>query len=461
MKSNVSWFASGLLALILLAVQMLREWIPIGSEPYLLLRLSSSSSFLGSLYDAYSFGGRLAADNYGTAVILNIIGSVHEVILILLPAILGVGAFVLLLHIFRGLGVQDEFTGLILAISPSFIFVFGSLNQYFMPFFFAVLAFYLFMRNGLLRYAAVVPALALPFLNFHIALLFIMLAGLYAIWKEKGKKAAFVLVPAAAVLAVWWGFMVLKAGAVNLQIGQVSVGDGLRILISDFGNPAGIGLFALIAMLFGIARYWKRKYENVFVFVGFVLLLVYSLFRVEGLIMLNLFAAYFACLGLQGLCNWENLSLRNFTLLIFVCGLLFSGLVGVNMLVHAEPDGRILDGLEFLEAEKEGVVFSHYSRGNWIAFAGRQNVMDENMLFIKDLKERMNDSENLFYTRELQEASMLIDKYGIKYIWIDEGMKKKVWKDNEEGLLFLLKYSRMFNRIYNEGDVEVWRVERE
>ncbi len=145
-----------------------------------------------------------------------------------------------------------------------------------------------------------------------------------------------------------------------------------------------------------------------------------------------------------------------------------------QVFVNSEPDEGIIKGMSKLRElpdgsrnsvsglpsqSSEGVVFSDFTRGHWISFAGKVNVMDENVYLAPDADQRFEDSQTLFRTRDIEEAAEIIKKYNIKYIWIDSGMKKKLWKEEEEGLLFLLKYNPDLSRVYGMEGVEIWEVE--
>ncbi|MFH1229151.1 MAG: hypothetical protein V1678_01865, partial [Candidatus Aenigmatarchaeota archaeon] len=156
--------------------------------------------------------------------------------------------------------------------------------------------------------------------------------------------------------------------------------------------------------------------------------------------------------------NWQSKTIKNFTILILVCGLLFSGISQANRLTRAEPNADTLAALKFLKAQDPGVVFSDHSRGFWINYAHKENVMDDNFAFAPNLNERWADTQKLLYTRSLKDATEIIKKYNIQYIWIDDDMKKNIWTYEEEGLLFVIKYSPDFTPVYDKQGITIWRV---
>ena len=90
--------------------------------------------------------------------------------------------------------------------------------------------------------------------------------------------------------------------------------------------------------------------------------------------------------------------------------------------------------------------------------AGHKNIMDENTLFVSDATQRWNDTLTLYYSRDFEVTSALFSAYNVSYVWIDGEMKEKIWSYDTEGLLFILQYTSGFNKIYDKGGVEIWRV---
>lgn len=85
--------------------------------------------------------------------------------------------------------------------------------------------------------------------------------------------------------------------------------------------------------------------------------------------------------------------------------------------------------------------------------------MDNNFNYIKDIKERYDDMQTLFYTRNADLAKKILTKYNIKYILITNEMKEGlVWNQKDEGLLFVLENSKEFRRVIYSDKVEIWRV---
>ena len=180
----------------------------------------------------------------------------------------------------------------------------------------------------------------------------------------------------------------------------------------------------------------------------------------HAIFFMNFFISILAAYALMALARkgWESKTLKNFTMLVMVCGLIFSSVSFMNRHITEEPSKGIVQAMEIFKENDEGVAFSHYTRGYWLEYAGKKTVMDENFAFAQNVNERWQDSENLFKTRSLDEAMEVIDKYNIRYIWIDNELRDEIWSRKEEGLQFLLEYSKNFKKVYSTDQVEIWEV---
>ncbi|MBR9691538.1 hypothetical protein GOV06_02025, partial [Candidatus Woesearchaeota archaeon] len=90
-------------------------------------------------------------------------------------------------------------------------------------------------------------------------------------------------------------------------------------------------------------------------------------------------------------------------------------------------------------------------------FSNRQVLLDSEIYLIKSLNTKFNDSNTTFYSRNLKTTRSILDKYNIRYIWIDPKMKQgQVWTREEQGILFLFRNSETFKKLYSKDDIEIW-----
>lgn len=429
-----------------------------GSEAYFLVRSAAEFSF----EDELSFGGRFAAYPIGARAVLSI---VPDFIIPLVPFILGAISFLLFMLLLKDFGIRQKKLALaVLIASPSFIWLFNTLNSASFAVCFGLLGFWLFSRKSFARVLSIPAFIAIPLFDFTIGLLSLAVLFFYGFFMLKRKKLLFVTLAFSIIAsAAYYGWLVWNAGfeRVMFETGATGFNAALSSFISDLGAGYGIGIFALILAVFGIISCWDEKYKNLFVFFSVSLLFAAGFFLPKAILLLNFFIAVFAALGFNDIYNsrWDNKIFRNFVLLILACGLLFSCISYCQRFAAEEPNPGTIKAMEFLESLPEGTVFSDYGNGHFISFAGKKSVMDGNLWLAPDVNERWSDSQELFNTRDLEKAKSIIVKYGIKYIWIDSAIMQKKWKSQEDGLMFLLKYSKSsFKNIYNREGVQVWEV---
>lgn len=455
-----------MLCIIMLAlVHMLRESPNplIGTEAYFNLRIAKSIS----LNDPLSYGGRFSAYSFGLPLLLSLAPEFFSNYLPIMLGVLSFMVFGLLLKGIKGVEEKDAAVSLIvLLISPPFIYLFSTINRHAPAVLLALLGMLFFQKNkNFLKPLAVLSFVLTPLFSIPITIIMLGLLSLYVICFRENKKL-FYLISTLVILELlsYFIFYSINSGLPELRDFSPyysGINFLFQRLISDFGAINGLGLFGVMISIFGIAACWSRKYSNPFVFFSFLALMILSFFRPEPIFLFNFFLSFFIAKGITQLFvrQWESRIIMLFTILILFCGLIFSGVSHINLLVKQPPSKEIIEGINFLKDHQGGVVFSHYTRGSWISYSGHPNVMDENFFFAPKLNERWKDSQTMFNIRDLKTALEIIDKYNIEYIWVDNGMRQMLWEEDEEGLQFVLKYSKQFTKEYSNNEVEIWKFE--
>ena len=88
--------------------------------------------------------------------------------------------------------------------------------------------------------------------------------------------------------------------------------------------------------------------------------------------------------------------------------------------------------------------------------------MDEKTLYAPDVNKRYLDSQEIFTSRNLEKTKNILGGYNLSYIYITPEMKQGlVWNYEEDGLLFVLKFSpESFEKIYDKDGIEIWKVKK-
>ena len=427
--------------LVLLLPGMFRETpFMIGDEGFYHLRISSELLENGRIdYDELSFSGRSEflekGLSYSIAGVAFITKSSVESSAKLLFLLLGVVSLVLIHLILKSYSGDESMLAMpILIFSPAFVYLFSVVNKFTIPVFLTLLLIWLLLKKKYIISAVVF--LITPFFNYEY-FLFLIFIAIFVLLYIKSKKYLLIIYS--------FIFVILLFGlrGINLNI------------ISDFGSNIGLSIFGIFIVLFGFGFSWKKKKLIHLYIIGFLLFLV-SLKFSWVIFLLNIPFSLLIAFNLNNLVSakWESGLIKELTVLLLICGLLFSGISSVKSLSEEEPNEGLFTALGMLP--RGSVVLSHHSNGHWISYSGMKNVIDGFVNF-ENIEERDRDVNELFRTRDFNIATNILNKYNVDYILVDNKMKHGlVWSEEEEGLLFLLKYSEDFEKIY-ENDIEIWR----
>ncbi|MBU4502477.1 MAG: hypothetical protein KKA79_07810 [Nanoarchaeota archaeon] len=347
------------------------------------------------------------------------------------PIILGLASMLIFYNILRNLKINYAvvvLSTLILIFSPSFIYLFGTLNAYAFMSFIILLALYLFIiKKGFLGVALLY---LLPFFSIWSTLLALLLVLIYSLKRKRFR----LFLGALPSLAIFYFYTTKTLPSYGSRI------------ISDFGGDYGLGIFIVMLSFLGLQYLWRKKYRYISVYLMIASIILFAFFDMRILSYLNFILVTLAALGLIDLMKlqWRNELIKKLSALIIINGFIFSGLSYITYVSFDLPNEDIIEMAEYLRTLPDGNVFSHISREPWIDYSGKTFVTDK----------------NLFYVTDIQKASVIIDAKQIKYIWLDKELEQKIWTGEEEGLQFLLEYSKKFQKKKITNYVTLWEVEQ-
>ena len=467
-KLYVNKIAVVLLAMIVLGTPITLRGIDNinGVEPYFNQRLSDifERDKLPDI-DPLSFASRPFVYPLGTPFLLHMLEKLlpGNIALNILPFLLGVLTISLLFSILKKFGFNDKLViiaNIVFVFSPPFIYNFSVFNSFTIPIFLNVLAIFLFMTDKrIFRTISTILFLTIPFFGYiHVifSLIFLFLYGLKKI------KRVNLLIFTMTLLTGLVYFSQLSSG---LFFGSADERDILLRVISEFGGNFGISIFSILTLVFGLRHLWKSKYKYKDYYVSLTVLLLLFLFNQKSGIYFMLCISPILSMGIIEInqTKWESGIIKYLTIILLISGLVFSGLSFLSKIPQLPPNKDMINSLEFLRDRTNpgDIIFSHQNNGILInSIARRPNIIDLNSAYAPNVKERLKDSKTLFYTRDFEIAKSVIEKYNIKYVYITPDMKNGlVWNEPEEGLLFVLEFSgNNFKKVYNNNEVEVWRV---
>jgi len=471
MKLNVSKSLLVLVTLILLVAPLLIQGSLTmkGKEPYLIDRLSSrlTETSLQS-GDELSYSGRPYSYTLGTIAVVSLIKNLttDNTAILYIPILLGIITavlFYLIIHHLTNDRKISSISTLILVISPAFIYTFLFIKEFTIPVFLALLAFYLLLKNKY-KFLAYILLIILPIFGLEHAIISLIIIGL----NYKRDKKHHTIIP--AILLILISVMLNLQFLISYGLPEVASfqdHNPLFQIFSDFGSEFGISVFIIFLAIFGLKELWKQKYAHKKVYLSLFLLIILLIIKAKFVIYAIFLLAPLAALGGIYLFNskWESKIIKDLTVLILVLGLIFSTASFLNSYKQSQPSEEIIESLKFLNlnSNQDSVILSHRSYGIWInSIALRKNLMDEKTLYAPDVNKRYLDSQEIFTSRNLEKTKNILGGYNLSYIYITPEMKQGlVWNYEEDGLLFVLKFSpESFEKIYDKDGIEIWKVKK-
>lgn len=380
----------------------------------------------------------------------------------LVPLVLGIISIFLFYYILKELRFNFErrfLSTIILLLSPPFIYTFVVSTSYSFLIFLVLSSFAIFInKNNYLFPVSLLLLLIIPLFGFFHVFVIVFLLLSYMFYRKSAINRFFIgLIFLMFSSLYYYGTIYNKFFRTETFLSR----NVFKDLISGLGSQQGLSIFAILLALVGIIVLWKYKKNFYPIYMNSLLLIAAFLYRGAN-IYLSIFLSIFAGLGFYRLMKmrWEAKIIKNLTLWLFVIGLVFSSALYIARLVNFEPNKDIIQSLEWLKENPQDLVFSHYSKGFWIEDKAKMPVfMDSLFTHTMNANERYNISNNIFYSQDLRKTRSLLKENKIKYIWIDEKMKyNQVWKEEQQGLLFLFKNNETFKNIYANSEVEIWRV---
>jgi len=213
-------------------------------------------------------------------------------------------------------------------------------------------------------------------------------------------------------------------------------------------------------LIIGMFSSWqqKKKYYPTYILVLVLVLLAnYVSYFINAYA--NFFFAIFAGIGFIYVRNiqWRLSLLRDLTMLIIICGLLFSTISFMNRVSDFEPSNEQIESLNWLSTRYDGTVLSNPKYGFII-----ENIADKKTL-VNGLtgEKEAAIAEEIFSSYDLEKTVELLKENEIRYIWVTAEMEDGLtWDKKKAGLLFLFRNTETFKKVYTSQDVEIWRVIR-
>jgi hypothetical protein len=385
-----------------------------------------------------------------------------------LPVLLGILTLFLVYLLLKRLnaGQNDNFfTIILLATTPIFLFEFTTFSPEILVFPLLLLGLVLFFRNDSWSYLSAPLFGAAAFLNIMYPLIALVLVA----WDYFTRRKKHILSAACVLLmlgSVAVGAFIL---GINYLTAFVPAKIGLNGFLIEFGAVKGYALAMLGLSLIGLFSWWGRHRARTPALAGALVLFLFSFFFASSRLPVALLLAGFAAFSISYLANreWEIQQLKNITLLLILCILIFSAVLLLNYQVKnidpqetaaivylspgAKPGGATPDsGGAVLSAERNGFLIEYV--------AGRKAYLDDDSYMFSDYSQRRQTADRIYYARNMAELESLLKTAGISYILVDDAMRSgEIWNGRYEGLLFFLENSDRFVKVFYDDKIQIYR----
>lgn len=376
----------------------------------------------------------------------------NEVFLKIIPFLLGILSLLAMHFLLKG-QESRKINLLLLLLSPIFIYVFSTFNFYCLMVFLIIMGFYVFFqKKG--WWASPLFAL-LPVIDFLSALASLVLLLAISLHK-KHKLQDFYIIMVATITT--------SAITISQNIIDISKYFGigtLKTTFAEFGAIPGLTIPIIILSFVGILTFWKKSRPKLFASVAFIAIIILSISSPIVKVIFAIAITYFAALALESLIrrNWAIPILKNITIIIVICSLIFPLAAFYATVTNNPPNKEMMDALSFLKkASPAGsVVWSSEENGFFIQkYSERKTFTDSLSFLYPDYENKLKDSETIIFSRMMANTTKAINTHKIDYFYIDPNMKEIYWNNKNEGLMFLLKNSETFINIYSVNEIEIY-----
>lgn len=424
----------------------------IGEESYLHLALAQN-------LNGASFPIPPTAINLFDSIVAGLLLVVKSpfIVGILFPLVLGLASLLLLQSKVSSLLSEEKDKTLVILlfiISPLFLIIFSSLNPYTLILFLGLLSWRLFDKY---KWASMLALLLLTLIDVKA---FVLVAALLVAQglQEDNEWKLPLIVGIFGSLSVF----LVKVFTGYIALDPLMTNSSLQSLLSSFGSDLGYSLFITILAIIGAGSLWSRKKEHVFASLIVVAVFVFSFHELSARVLLMPLFALFASVGIVELFEreWQVKELKDFTLFIIGLALLFTLILTVSSRINERPDLEMMDALLFLQSAPDGdFILSSKENGILIERIARQPAFLDTVR--KDpilIEERDLVAKEIFASQRMTTTQELLEANSITHIMIDSAMREgNIWTDDEQGLLFLVKYSPKLVLVYQNKNIEIYR----
>lgn len=357
-----------------------------------------------------------------------------------------------------------------LAISPFFIRMFTTLNPFAIQSTMLLIALHLQIKKSeiwksISYFILILMIFWSPLLVILSLLLMLVLNKDYDINKNSKKTKMPLLMILSFIISILYSiYLLITFGFYNILISNYfnpAKSPLISKLISDFGALYGVGASLGLLSLLWFFISWDKNNKSKSIYLFILITVVGALFSIQIRILFGILISIFAAKSFIYLYKkqWNQKILKSATILVIVCGVLFSFVSFQARLVSSQPSQEIIESLEFLRDYDSGIVFTHQNYGLFVQYYSKNPVyLDSIFLEKQQAINKLNESLNIFKSQSLEYINNTFINENFRYVYITPSMKEElVWKTQRKGLLFVMDNADIFEKIYDKNGIEIWR----
>jgi hypothetical protein len=374
-----------------------------------------------------------------------------------IPFILAFFSVTMGLKLAKRLEFSDHFIFLylsLLIISPIFILTYITLSTY--SYFISLMLVGLWLLTSpakSLRYLSLLPLILATSLDLFSSLfLLLTLLVCYYYSPEKDKEEHRSMMKLILIIIAVTALSHYLFFDTPLSLGPFHNYNLLSDLVSDLGGLSGISLFTLLLTIGGLIYTWKEKsYYLLYLFI--LLAIPLYLYHPQYLFLLTISLLPFSSSGFIRMFErrWNLESIKKFTTLLVILGLLFSTLTYLNRVTDQGPTPNDIEALTWLKENlpEEKLVFSVPENSEYIRYFAQKEPTSS----FRNSHEQAETVQSILNSSYTSTTFPLLDKNNISIIYFSPQMKQTLPLD--QGLILVLKNEK-FKMVHSSGDAEVW-----
>lgn len=370
--------------------------------------------------------------------------------------------------------------GFLILLSPTFIYLLWYPTKHTFGIFLLLLALFLSKREShFAKYFSLVVFMMAPLVHWIHGLV-----AVFAILLDEGKSAfAYVTLFFTSLVSL---LSLIYGSSLSLYLNL-----DLQVFFADFGSVYGIGIFTIVLSVVGFAYAWQKKYPLQLGVLALAVLGVLSFNISTAVTYVSLALNLFAANALFKLVKrgWKLTEIRNVSLLLIACGILFSLVAYVDEHANSEPSSELKETLLWLEGYSSSSgsvdrVLTHPKYNLWVSYYSGLDVvggsvggsvgeafggsdLDSRFVSLSPSKSKVSSSDfkllnstyPIFYYRGIVRANNYFRENSVGYLLVTPAMKSGLlWDESDDGLLFLLSNPETFKLVYEKSGYLIYEI---